>query len=688
MQKNSDNDFKESLLIFKLILRFQNDPNLNGKREKLLADYIVQKGLANLNIRDEILCQLCNQTWKNDDEESCDRAWTLMIHCLSSFSPSPLLYKYLLKYVSDHAPNITRPILQRLLLINDHVEPYNCRAYPGSLLEWKAMSKNCGTSLELNIANGDSKYCQVDPWNTSEQITSELLKSVGFFNNHTGWSIDFEDNDGVYTMNGDDYIFDMVSQMELYPTFPASKNYFIGCGNQLRSSNKNLLNPFHNPDLVNKFTVDEIINQNLDNKLPERIDHSQQKHMFLKSNVRHLNQKMLRSMSGETLVRTDGDDGTVFGLAMHSKLNERYLKNASSFATFSHLVEEPEQEKCQELKLSEKSRLNQRYISNHKQLDTPVMNQKSKEFRNNRKNLYTRKGSDKQSNKLMKQRSISMQELGLANSSLNIRYFSRDKLNKTSSLNGGSDNDSDSFNQPVHNSLLNFNNDDSSLTSENNNGKHFRKKTQTSNDNRGSVPAHRKSPHIIRPGSSTSSSFDSDSSINDTESANCNENKENHKRYKKYTNQPGLSKSQQFLNNRYKEPILQTDYHSIKGSAMSDTSEAPSLAMHVRNLGMPSHASELDQYLDDLFNPVLDAQLDDAMSDARSLAQSIKGENTDNQDKFNEKEENWLILIDQLLDEEKLIDDLINSKKLSKFLMGGVNEIEVKELVRFYFKFN
>ncbi|OTF76096.1 hypothetical protein BLA29_008958, partial [Euroglyphus maynei] len=274
--------------------------------------------LANLNLRDEILCQLCNQTWQNDNVDACDRAWTLMIHCLSSFSPSSLLYKYLLKYVSDYAPNLIRPILQRLLLTNDHHEQYNSRTYPPSLLEWKAMTQNCGSSIELNMANGDQKLCQIDSWSTAEQVTTELLKSIGFQNNHTGWSVDFEDNYGdIYSLNGDDYVLDMVSQIELYPRFPSSINYFIGCSGQTRmnGNSRNTINPAHNPDLINKFNVREILEQNHENKLSNKRDapHHQQ-HLFLKSNVQgQLNQKMLRSMSGETLVRTmDNDDGTGF----------------------------------------------------------------------------------------------------------------------------------------------------------------------------------------------------------------------------------------------------------------------------------------------------------------------------------------------------------------------------------------
>lgn len=58
-----------------------------------------------------------------------------------------------------------------------------------------------------------------------------------------------------------------------------------------------------------------------------------------------------------------------------------------------------------------------------------------------------------------------------------------------------------------------------------------------------------------------------------------------------------------------------------------DTSEAPSLASHVRRVRVPSNVdqfSDVDQYLDDLFSPVLDGSLDE-LSDARSLSTSIRG---------------------------------------------------------------
>lgn len=69
---------------------------------------------------------------------------------------------------------------------------------------------------------------------------------------------------------------------------------------------------------------------------------------------------------------------------------------------------------------------------------------------------------------------------------------------------------------------------------------------------------------------------------------------------------------------------IEKNEFAVRSSAMSDTSEAPSLASHVRRVRVPSQASDVDQFLDELFNPVLDGNLDE-LSDARSLAASIKG---------------------------------------------------------------
>jgi len=43
LAKAKDQDYQDSLALFKLILRFMNDNNLSGTKETVLGDYIVNK---------------------------------------------------------------------------------------------------------------------------------------------------------------------------------------------------------------------------------------------------------------------------------------------------------------------------------------------------------------------------------------------------------------------------------------------------------------------------------------------------------------------------------------------------------------------------------------------------------------------------------------------------------------------
>lgn len=96
-----------------------------------------------------------------------------------------------------------------------------------------------------------------------------------------------------------------------------------------------------------------------------------------------------------------------------------------------------------------------------------------------------------------------------------------------------------------------------------------------------------------------------------------------------------------------------------------DTSEAPSLASHVRRVRVPSNVdqfSDVDQYLDDLFSPVLDGSLDE-LSDARSLSTSIRGGRSE----FLEAPE-----ISQNF------DDLKTASKLQRVIKGGGHKSDGK----------
>ncbi|XP_073998346.1 unconventional myosin 10A isoform X4 [Rhodnius prolixus] len=215
LTKALDSDFAESLAIFKLILRFMNDDSLSGKKEQALADYIAYKGLANEKLRDEILCQLVNQTWRNDVAANNERGWLLMANCLSVFQPSSSLYKFLLKYVSDHGYNGYKSVCQRKLLESQGKWPRTCTP---SLLEWRANRKRVNMALQLHFSDGESVMTTVDSWSQCEDICRRALTERSI-SETSGWTLSLDNSE----TSGLDYVFDAISVMELPPAFPSSK---------------------------------------------------------------------------------------------------------------------------------------------------------------------------------------------------------------------------------------------------------------------------------------------------------------------------------------------------------------------------------------------------------------------------------------------------------------------------------
>ncbi|XP_045568922.1 unconventional myosin-XV-like, partial [Salmo salar] len=92
-----DEDLRqEALEVFVMILRFMGDPHLNGAQENLFGNYIIQRGLANQGLRDEILAQLANQVWRNPNHDNAERlAAAAGLHLL--LPPSPRLHTHLLE---------------------------------------------------------------------------------------------------------------------------------------------------------------------------------------------------------------------------------------------------------------------------------------------------------------------------------------------------------------------------------------------------------------------------------------------------------------------------------------------------------------------------------------------------------------------------------------------------------------
>ncbi|GAB6020238.1 Unconventional myosin-XV [Chamberlinius hualienensis] len=660
LAKSKDADYHESLAVFKLILRFMNDNNLSGKKEMVLGNYIVQKALTNDKLRNEILCQLCNQTWKNDNEANAERGWIMMANCLSCFTPDKTLYKYLLKYVSDYGYDGYKALCQKKLLESEAVVvgPQLERNYPPCLLEWKTNTKRMNMALEALYPDGESAYGVVDSWSTGEEFTARLLKRRGI-TELNGWTVSLNEVDSMRELNGTDYVLDLISELEAPTAFPLCESYFI------TSYDKRRRHGFEET-IVHQSGHSRNIHSNVEGGGVESPDYSKTYQRESRPLNRISREKILenhRSREDRRSRSLSRDRAT-----SESPPPPNVSKNGGQLAGKSEQQSAAKGHNDLERFGLSKSKLNDRYHSMENLVD---------------RHLQVAKAADDE-----------WKNIGLASSSLNDRYFQQKNSpgNKTQSRNGSSS--ASSTKSPplregriaeIKKNLRNeFNTDlgvnghsggessESPLSSPDlprspepklndnavdfpefdfvetigkSNGRGGDKNSASSGDHHGTASS---SSHYVK--SKKSSHSTSNSAISHTTKAQ--------------------------IETQYNRHYDSKD-SGTRSSALSDTSEAPSLASHVRRVRVPSQASDLDQYLDDLFNPVLEGNLDE-LSDARSLAASIKGggNNVKRQGVLNNGTVNVDSYINNLFKPifmDDTVDDLENMAQLTQAIRGGVD---------------
>uniref|UniRef100_A0A8C1X0L0 Myosin XVAa n=1 Tax=Cyprinus carpio TaxID=7962 RepID=A0A8C1X0L0_CYPCA len=220
----------DALDVFVMILRFMGDPHLNGAQENLFGNYIIQKGLTNPGLRDEILCQTANQVWRNTNPDNSERGWLLLLACLSAFAPSAKMEKYLLKFVSDHAYDGFKAVGQHKLIQamqKSLYGPETARTYPLSLLEWTANRKKANMVLQVHCFDGTSFLCPVHSWTSGEELAGEILQHRGVTEAWKGCSVIMKEHGQWAELAGHDYVMDLIADMELMRNFPKQKSYFI-----------------------------------------------------------------------------------------------------------------------------------------------------------------------------------------------------------------------------------------------------------------------------------------------------------------------------------------------------------------------------------------------------------------------------------------------------------------------------
>ncbi|XP_076234476.1 unconventional myosin 10A [Calliopsis andreniformis] len=551
LAKARDQDYTDSLMIFKMILRFMNENNLSGKREQALGDYIVNKGIVNEKLRDEILCQLANQTWKNENDANRERGWLLLSNCLSAFQPSSTLFKYLLKYVSDHAYNGYKAYCQRKLFQgertmfrimnnNQQIVHHVPRNYPPCVLEWRANRNRVNMALSVGFYDGETVTCTVDSWTTCEELANLAVHNHGVDN--SGWTISLWNQldglDAIVTeTNGFDYVLDLISEMELAPAFPAAKHMFL-------EQRKNSFPPIKKREHIQ---IIRELEQEVELPVLKTFQPLERKPV-----PKAVDKPVEPEIQSPRRPAVPPPQPPVTKPSVRKQSHEGILETTDTG-------------------LSRKSALNDRYFEKDKQRSRSLDNLLQAE---------------------MISPPVKLANLGLSSSKLNERYHSLERIGETAAVSN--------IEYMTRNEL----------TQE----RKYSRITRTTEPNieEEDLTIDFEYPDIQSLSQTGRSEDDKSSYIR-------SQTRFIKSQYPGKRALPGSQSSRAYI---------EKSEYGVKSSAMSDTSEAPSLASHVRRVRVPSQASDVDQFLDELFMPVLDGNLDE-LSDARSLAASIKGTSDD-----------------------------------------------------------
>lgn len=102
----------------------------------------------------------------------------------------------------------------------------------------------------------EKSICEVSSWTTGEEFCKTALESrnVGA-SELNGWTVSLQDENDLYELMGNDYVLDLLSEMEIAPAFPVCKSFFLVSSDKNKNSppnqkRKSLAANSHNPDSV------------------------------------------------------------------------------------------------------------------------------------------------------------------------------------------------------------------------------------------------------------------------------------------------------------------------------------------------------------------------------------------------------------------------------------------------------
>ncbi|KJH41057.1 myTH4 domain protein [Dictyocaulus viviparus] len=248
LHKNSEDDFRLSLDLFKLLLKYMYNQTCTKHQLDDIGRHIIKQGINNPCQRDEIFAQLCNQIYRNPDKEAQSRCCRLLLQAVGAFPPSKVVLQMLISVCKELPGSLQTQLLSTITRRMNIPNLEAARLLPASHLEMGAINGLHNPAVKINSRDGQSYIIETHSWMTNEELVNKLLRHRGIGNPH-GWSVEVETETRLYYPAGSHFFYDVISEIELGKEKSDRSHFFNHC-------NQRLLSPINKKkaDSQNKFS--------------------------------------------------------------------------------------------------------------------------------------------------------------------------------------------------------------------------------------------------------------------------------------------------------------------------------------------------------------------------------------------------------------------------------------------------
>ncbi|KAF4084927.1 hypothetical protein AMELA_G00111590 [Ameiurus melas] len=201
------------------LMQFMTDqPLRKDQTEGKCASFILQFGIENEFLRDELYCQIIKQTSNNPRKESCARGWILLKLITGFFPCSSTILPYVMHHLRSYSQDSNHPYQDKSHACENnlrHSLTYGGRRYIPSYLEMEAILAGRTTRQLPIMLPGEVVFpCKVHSFSVAIEVMTDICTEMGVGNPaevNEFSIIATRGQDGqVRPIHSDEYVFDFL----------------------------------------------------------------------------------------------------------------------------------------------------------------------------------------------------------------------------------------------------------------------------------------------------------------------------------------------------------------------------------------------------------------------------------------------------------------------------------------------